>query len=385
MLNKVLVLGASAIQLPLILELKGRGFYVYAISNIKNDQASKEADEFHNISSTNFPKIKDLIENENISNAFSIGSDLALRTLTKLASYFSWGNHPKTEDFEFLHNKAKVRERLYEAGISKIQCKCVKEYSENLFDFEEHEQWVIKPVDGYGSKGIYHIEEYQDKEKYFKLAIANSIEGKVIVEPFIQGKQLVAEFFVDENGRVSPMMSIEKKNNSAFVPYLYLIRDNADYKKKLIRISGVLDLKAGFYNVDLIETKRGVELMDIAPRLGGNHLPLLYKYTFGTNSITDYVNFVFEGTTFEQNKKAKNTGLYIIHHSKGGKIATVNEHPQFLNVLEEKYWVEIGQKIEAFKQGNQQQGYIIFEMPKQVPIDEIDMTFENNPIIEITD
>ena len=382
-MDKVLVIGASTIQSPLINELREQGFYVYAVSNIEGDKAHKEADEFHNISSTNYPKIKELIEQENISNAFSIGSDLALRTLCKLATHFSWVNHPKTDEFESLHNKAKVRETLNKEGISKIKCQCAKEYSDDLFDFEEYERWVIKPVDGYGSKGVHLLEQYHDKEKYFKIALLHSIEKTVIIEPFIEGKQLTIEFFIDNKGKVIPMMTVEKQINEAFVPYLYLIGHNADYKKKLIKISEALNLKPGFYNADLIETENGVELMDIAPRLGGNHLALLYKQAFEGNSVTDYIRFVLEGTPLDPATHQKNTGLYILHHAKGGQITSLSKEPEFVKVLAKDYWATIGDKIPAFTQGNQQQGYLIFELDKKMDLAEVDNLFKENRIIEV--
>ena len=382
-MDKVLVLGASAIQLPLIHELREQGFYVYAVSNIGEDKACEEADKFHNISTTNFPKIKQLVEQENISNAFSIGSDVALRTLCKLAAHFSWDNHPKSEDFEFLHNKERIRERLVDQGISKIHCKCAKEYSEDLFDFDESEKWVIKPVDGYGSKGIHYLEHYHDKEKYFKIALMHSLERRVIVEPFIEGKQLTIEFFVDDKGRVTLIMTVEKEINEAFVPYLYLVTDNANYKKKVIRISEALDLKTGFYNIDIIDSKNGTELMDIAPRLGGNHLALLHKHTFEKNSVTDYIRFVLESSTIAPVSSEKNTGLYIVHHEKGGKITSINREPDFITVLTKDYSCAVGDEIAPLTQGNQQQGYIVFELKDKNNINEIDTLFKENRLLEV--
>ena len=382
-MDKVLVLGASSVQLPLIHELRQRGFYIYAVSNIQEDKAREEVDEFHLISSTNFPKIKELIEAENITNVFTIGSDVALRTLTKLSSNFGWANHPTPVEFENLHNKSKVRKILHEEGLSIIQCKCVREYSDHLFDFDEYKRWVIKPVDGYGSKGIYHIEEYHDKKKYFNLALAVSVERQVIIEPFIEGRQLTIEFFVTNEEKVISMMTIEKLNNSSFVPYLYLVKANTDYVEGLNHISRALKLKPGFYNVDLIETKAGLELMDIAPRLGGNHLALLYQYTFGSNSVADYVNFVLEGTAVEKRKHSQNTGLYIIHSEKGGKVTSVDKNPKFINSLAHELWATTGDKIEAFTEGNRQQGYIIFNYNEKMRLEDIDEIFKKNSLIKV--
>jgi predicted ATP-grasp superfamily ATP-dependent carboligase len=382
-LDKVLVLGASAVQLPLIHELRERGFYIYAVSNIAEDKACKEVDEFHLISSANFPKIKELIETENIINVFSIGSDVALRTSTKLAAHFSWANHPTPEEFENLHNKAKVREILKEQGTSKIHYKSAKEYSSDLFDFDEHEQWVIKPVDGYGSKGIYFIEEYHDKEKYFKLALAASIDREVIVEPFIEGRQLTIEFFITNDSKLLSMMTIEKQNNVSFVPYLYKVNDSSDYIRRLNHIAESLGLKTGIYNADLVETDTGLELMDIAPRLGGNHLALLYKHSFEANSVADYINYILEGTPFEKRKPTKNTGLYILHSEKKGTVTAINDKINFVDVIAKDVWVTVGSEVKALTQGNQQQGYIIFEHDKKETLEELDVLFNEADIIQV--
>jgi predicted ATP-grasp superfamily ATP-dependent carboligase len=380
--SKVLVLGAGAVQLPLIKELRVLGFYVLAVSNIEEDKASAEVDEFHLISSANFPKIRELIEQEGVINAFSIGSDVAMRTLTKLAAHFSWVNHPTVELFEFLHNKKQVREALCEVGLSKIECKSSIEYSEGLFDFAHNEKWIIKPIDGYGSKGIYQVEEYHDKEKYFKLAKMHSVEHQVVVEPFIEGEQFTSEFFVTEEGQVIFLMVAEKMNNEAFVPYLYLLKSYSDFDKFINRVSAALNLGKGFYNIDFVHGAAGFELMDVAPRMGGNHLAVLYETAFEKNSIEDYVSFILDGTNLEKRKPAFFVGMYLLHHPKGGLVTTINEQIDFVNVLAKEYWLAVGDEIPAFTQGSSQQGYLIFESNKKQSIDELDELFTENEIIK---
>lgn len=380
---KVLVLGAGAVQLPLIKELKERNFYVLAVSNIDDDKARNEVDEFHLISSTNFPKIKALVEEKNIINAFSIGSDVALRTLTKLAAHFSWPNHPSIDGFEALHNKAIVREKLYKAGLSKIEPNSCTEYSDDLFDFESYSEWIIKPVDGYGSKGVHLVEEYFDKEKYYKLAKVQSVEHTVIIEPFIEGKQFTTEFFVSEKGKVTFMTVIEKKNNEAFVPYLYLLQGISSYKKFVSQIALALELEQGYYNIDFVEGDDGFELMDIAPRLGGNNLALLYQMAFEKNSVSDYVRFVLEGSPLEERKPTQQIGLYLLHHASGGVVTSIDEQVSFLNVLTKQYWVNVGDDVPAFTQGSFQQGYIVFEAEKKQTIDQLDELFLENEVIKV--
>ena len=380
---KVLVLGAVIVQLPLIKELRAAGYYVLAVSNIEDDKGKGEVDEFHVIASSNFPKIKALVEENNIINAFSIGSDVSLRTLAKLAAHFSWPNHPSEEGFEALHNKNLVREKLYKTGLSKIEPNSYTEYSEEAFDFEAYDEWIIKPVDGYASKAVHLVEEYFDKEKYFKLAKMQSLEHTVIVEPYIEGKQLTTEFFVSEKGNVTFIMMVEKKHNEVFVPYLYLLQGISDYKKFISQVALALELECGYYNIDFVEGKSGLELMDISPRLGGNYLDLLYKLAFEKNSVSDYVSFILNGTALEERKPTRQIGLYLLHHSTGGVVTAINEQLPFLTLVTKQYWVSLGDDVPAFTQRSFQQGYIVFEADKKQSIEEFDQLFIENEVIKV--
>lgn len=382
-LDKVLVLGTGVVELALIRELRERGFYVCAVSNTVDDRVKNETDEYYKINTTNFPKIKELIEREGILNAFSIGSDMALRTLAKLASRFGWENHPSEEKFEFLHNKGKVREALKAQGLSDIPCRSATEFSEDIFDFNEYEKLVIKPADGYGGKGIYAVEEYNDKERLFKLAKASSVVGEIIVEPYISGRQFIVEFFVTREDEVILVSAAEKQVNDHFTPYLFIERSTLEFKKKVTGFVEALSLENGFYSVDLIESERGVELMDIAPRLGGSHLVMLYKQTYDTDLMKDYVDFVLEGKEIEKRKIVNDVAMYILHHKDGGTVTYLDREMEFIKSLQKEIWVDVDDKIASYKHSNHQQGFVIFEVNKKETLSEIDELFEENQIIHV--
>ncbi len=371
MSEKVLILGASASQVELIKALKNKGYYTIAVSNVVVKKIDA-LDELLQISTTNFPKIKELIISQGINRAFTLGSDIALQTLCKLAEHFGWDNYPASNLFDQLHQKDKVRQKLIDNNLSDIPLIFSSTFDNKLFDFGRYDSFVVKPVDGYSSKGISVVREYNDLEKSFKKAKTFSSKKSVLVEPLIEGAHFTMEFFVHD-GNVIILLATAKENNKHLVPYLFKSIKRSPFNNMIEKFATALGLENGFYNVDLLQTSDKLELIDIAPRLGGSFLVKMHKEVFGEGIAEKYIDYTVSGLRPKQMVPSKIVGLYILHADEKGELSKVNV-PQNYPLLASEV-PDLPKSVESFTESRFQFGYLMYNLPKKLSIESLDENF----------
>ena len=85
MKKKLLILGAGNAQIDLIEYAKRIGLKVYVCSYSDNDKGIPLADVFEQIDITDADKIENYVRENEIDYIYSVGSDIAVPTLCKVA------------------------------------------------------------------------------------------------------------------------------------------------------------------------------------------------------------------------------------------------------------------------------------------------------------
>jgi len=142
---------------------------------------------------------------------------------------------------------------------------------------------VIKPSDSRGSRGVLRITSKIDPEWAFDYALANSSNKRVLVEKFIKGIQLSAESFIYKGTCYTAACS--QRNYEYLLRLSPFIIENGGVlpanlsKNALTKIDEILQkcasslgIKNGTIKGDLILTKKGPVVIEIATRLSGGFL-----------------------------------------------------------------------------------------------------------------
>src|SRR5690349_1418646 len=82
--KKLLILGATINQLPLVVNAKKRDLFTITVDNIPQNIAHEYSDEFLNISTTEKEKILRVVKTEKIAGIVTCASDVAMPTLSYL-------------------------------------------------------------------------------------------------------------------------------------------------------------------------------------------------------------------------------------------------------------------------------------------------------------
>lgn len=288
-MKTILILGAAALQLPLIEFIKSRGYRVIVVS-IKGDYPGfKLADRCIYLDVRDAVGILEEIKMEkNIVGVITDQTDMAVPTVAYLSEKLGVPGN-SVQCASTYSNKFLMRElcsKLHIPNPSYIRASEFENVNLKNLQFPV----MMKPEDSQGSRGIYKCYNNDDIESHFEDAKSFSKSGHVIIEEFFDGCEFVVEGFV-YNGEYLLWGVGERKYfdiKDKFIPSQTIFPANISdcMKEKLInaeeKIHSVLKPHFGMIHSEYLinEATGDFRLVETALRGGGvyisSHLVPLY-------------------------------------------------------------------------------------------------------------
>ena len=188
-----------------------------------------------------------------------------------------------TETARKCSDKFLMKESLLAGGIPISWFSLVKSVSElRSIISERGSSLVIKPVDSRGARGVIRVTESLDLEWAFEHAKSISPTSRVMVEEFLEGQQYSTESIIMDEKNVTVGFA---ERNYEFLEELspYIIENGGQQpakidKKELDSIvklveksSQILGISNAISKGDVVMTKDGPKIIEIAPRLSGGY------------------------------------------------------------------------------------------------------------------
>ncbi|MBR3056976.1 MAG: ATP-grasp domain-containing protein [Clostridiales bacterium] len=191
MSKKLAIIGASYLQLPLILRAKEMGIETHVFAWKANDVGETAADFFYPISIIERDNILSKCQEIGIDGICSIASDTAMLTVNYVAEKMGLtGNSMATT--EVSTNKHLMRECFKEHGDPSPFS--IEVINADLIDPASFEYPVIvKPEDRSGSRGITKVQDPALLLDAIKNAQEQSFNGRALVEEFVDGDEFSVE------------------------------------------------------------------------------------------------------------------------------------------------------------------------------------------------
>lgn len=320
MRKKLVIIGASEQQLPLILKAKEKGYETHVFAWSCGDVGEYIADKFYPISIVDKERILEVCKTIKPIGIISIASDLAVNTINYIADNMGLVGNP-VEDTLVTTNKFLMRERL-----KKYRVKCPNYIKTNNSNIEVNLSYplIVKPTDRSGSRGVYKVEEKGDLKKAIERAIKQSFSKEAIIEEYIVGKEYSVEF-ISQNGTHKFLAITEKFTNGApnFVEIGHIQPANINSKhldtiKKVINKSlNALNISNGASHSEIMLTKEGdIYIIEIGARMGGDYIGAdLVEISTGFDFVNAVIDISVGNSIEKANKETKNIGVsrYIIN------------------------------------------------------------------------
>ena len=380
-MKKLLLLGGSRFLLPVIREAKALGCHVITCDYLPGNTAHRYSDEYHNVSIIEKDRVLELAQKLEIDGIMSFACDPGVTTAAYVAEKMGLPSCGPYASVEILQNKNLFRAFLAEHGFNVPAFRDYGSVSEALADADSIKYPVIvKPVDSAGSKGVSRAGSAAELEAALKGAMDNSLNGRIIIEEFIQQQGFASDtdcFSVDGELRFCSFNSqyFDRNADNPYAPAGFTWPSSMtdehqkELKNELQRLITLLGMKSSVYNA---ETREGTDgrayIMELSPRGGGNRLCEMLNYVTGTNLIRNAVKAAI-GMPVEDLPEPVYDRRYsevILHSYSSGRFRGLDIAPELLPcVVEKDLWVREGDFVEGFTGANKTIGTLVMRFPSE--------------------
>ena len=279
-MKKIMILGANNFLVPLIKTSKRLGFWTIVASPNEKEPGFEYADEKVIIDLCDKNGVLEAAQKLKIDGVISDQAETPVRTQAFVAN--KMGLPGIGEDkAELFTNKYLMREKCREIGIETIKYKLVDNVNDAAKFYEQiGKPMIMKPIDSAGSRGVVKIEDVQTIYDQFDYSKDASKTGKVIIEEYIPGKELLIDGVVF-NGIYQTLICGEYiKCNVPGIFSEYMgkypaeITDNQlnEVNKLVKKIIEGFGLPWGRTHTEVKINDNGIWLMETAARGGGRYI-----------------------------------------------------------------------------------------------------------------
>ncbi|MCM1495266.1 MAG: ATP-grasp domain-containing protein [Bacteroides sp.] len=278
--KRVMILGANNFLLPLIRKSKELGYETIVVSPVREEPGFAYADEKIYINLTDKEAVLSAAKELGIDGITTDQAETPIRTVAYVGEKL---NLPGIgiKQAELFTNKYLQRKKCKEIGIDTIRF----HLAENAEDAAEFfgtldGNAIMKPIDSAGSRGVVQIRKRKDIFEHFDYSKEASKSGGVIIEDFIDGKELMIDGVTVNNTYQTLVCGEYQKCMVDGVFSEYIGKYPANINRKQYEDANALvkqvvegfGLQCGRTHTEVKINERGVWLMETAARGGGRYI-----------------------------------------------------------------------------------------------------------------
>ena len=319
-MKKIAIIGASYLQIPLVLKSKLSGLQTHCFAWEKGAVCRPFVDYFYPVSTLDKGQILNICRNIKIDAILSIASDVAVPTVNYVASNLGLiGNG--ISDSEAFVNKFFMRKifklnKIASPQFLKVSKDCPLENNDSLAY-----PLIVKPVDRSGSRGVQKVTTPDELPDAIARARKESFTDECIVEEYIEGIEVSVES-ISWEGKHFVLAITDKVTTNA--PYFVEIEHHQPsnlafdiqnkIKSETIKALTALNIKYGASHSEFkITNDHTVVVIEVGARMGGDFIGSdLVKLSTGYDFLQGVINVSlgnFEEPIFNENKYS---GVYFL-------------------------------------------------------------------------
>ena len=275
-MKRLMILGASEFQIPLIESARRRGIQTCVLDINPQAPARYLSDEFHVCSIRDYNKVLGIAE-QYMPDGITAGMcDVAVLTVARICERL---NLPGL-DVETAIKATDKYAMIKAFSSNNVPCPGFKllNRSDNFDEFEV--PWlpfIVKPVDMAGSRGINLVKDVNEKSALIKDSISASDSGNVIFEEYLVGPEVSVEMVVINHHPI--VLQITEKITSGAPHFVEMghiqpARLSNETRKSIVNVaeSAVrsIGLKNSIVHAEIIITDSGPKMVELGARMGGD-------------------------------------------------------------------------------------------------------------------
>lgn len=387
-MKKIMILGASILQLPAIRKAKEMGLQVIAVDMDENAIGFKEKGIICEVISTiDSEKILVAAKKHNIDGIMTLASDMPMRSVAIVAKEMGLVGISEQTALKAT-NKAEMRQCLKECGIPIPQFFRVssKEEYENAIHYFRTTQLkcIVKPADNSGSRGVDLLSDLSDEElisRAYEYSKSYSRGGDIVVEEFMEGPEVSVET-LSVDGECHIIQITDKLTTGA--PYFVEMghSEPSELPEDVqIRISEVasaavkaLRIANGPSHTEIKVTKDGPKIVELGARLGGDNITThLVPLSTGVDMVECCIRIALGEKPDMVTKCEFGSAIRYFKTDKGiiTNISGVEDTKRLEGVIQVSIVHGIGEKVSEIKNSIDRAGFVIAQGKNAVDAVEI--------------
>lgn len=372
-MKKIMILGASILQLPAIVKAKEMGLEVVVVDmnpkavGFSVDGVAKEV-----ISTIDTEAVLEAAKKHKIDGIMTLASDMPMQTVATVCEVLNLVGVSRDTALKAT-NKAYMRDALKENGVPVpmyYHVKNKKAFSDAVVKIRAAGyKCIVKPADNSGSRGVDLLPLDADLGAAYDYTVKFSRSGEIVVEEFMEGPEVSVETLATE-GEVHVIQITDKLTTGA--PFFVEMGHSqpsqlSDETKNKIREVAIAANKAigitnGPSHTEIKVTKDGPKIVELGARLGGDCITThLVPLSTGVNMVECCIKIALGEKPDIEPKWCKGSAIrYFQHHAgKVKSISGIEEAGKIAGVQQISIVHDVGEEVAEIDSSSARIGFVI--------------------------
>lgn len=382
-MKKIMILGASVYQVPLIKAAKRMGLYTIVASIPGEYPGFALADKVCPINTVDREAILKVCREEQVDGICTTGTDVAVATIGYVCEHMGLAGVSE-EAAVLATDKARMKEAFLTEKVSAAKFR----RAESLEEVREAAQEiglpvVVKRVDSSGSRGITIVRELSELADAYRSALERSTRNYVLVEEMLGGTEIGVDGVVQNNKLVflAPHEKFVYHTEKITIPaghgfpYRGSQKVQQEIAEQMQRAVTALGLNNCSVNADVFVDGDKVSIIEIGGRTGATCIPELISMYYGFDFYEKILqNALGRTLDFKPEKKGFPSMAKLLMSPVNGIITDIDE--KGLRGLREAGILvaldfPVGHPVEAMENGTTRIGHVVAEVDGVEKLDEI--------------
>lgn len=368
-MHKLLIIGASILQLPAILKAKEMGLYVGVVDYDPKQVGVPYADIFFDVSTIDVDGIVRTAKEFKPMGIMTMATDMPMRAIARATTEL--GLPGISFDTALKSTDKGEMIKAFNASAVEIPWFFIIKHDRDLKTVKNKLVFpcIVKPTDNAGSRGVILVESPESLDSAYAYSKEHSRCGTVIIEEYMTGREVSVEVMAVQ-GSIHILAVTDKLTTGApfFVEMGHCqpsqLSDNdltkiKDLAKRAVQAIGI---ENGPAHVEIMLTNDGPKMIELGARMGGDCITShLVPLSTGIDMVKATIEVSIGQTPNLKPRTNKGSAIRYCDIRKGTitDISGVDEAKKISGIKEIFFPKNIGDRICGIKSSTDRIGYVI--------------------------
>ena len=368
-MKKIMIVGASVLQLPAILKPKEMGLQVAVVDYDPKAIGIQYADEYYNASTMDEDAVLESAKKSLPDGIMTLATDMPMRGVAKVSDYLHLHSIPystalvATDKYDMI--------KAFKAHGVPSPWYYVVDSADGLDEIKDKLSYpcVMKPTDNAGSHGVVLAHDLDELKRSFEYSHSCVRKGTIIIEEYLEGDEVSVECMV-VNGGVNVLQITDKLTTGAphFVemghsqPTKHPANIADEIRKVAVAACKAVGINKGPAHVEMMVTSRGPVMIELGARMGGDNITTaLVPLSTGIDMVKETIKVALGEEPDVKNKISKGSAIryFKVPYGRIESIDGVDEANSVSGVSQIIFTKGVGEQSTPIESSNDRIGFVI--------------------------